>query len=152
MANPVCHCQVVPLSCGEATRITVMLNFAVVAPPTLSHVGLDSPMVMAGSHHHVHHHPHVPPSQAQPPGQCKRSPWLPPVVQQVSNTPSGEGTSLGRLQLITCKAPAPFTETPFREPWEISNKFAVGWRREASVNKCTYARRVCVHARLVYVL
>lgn len=43
MANPVCHCQAVPLSCGEATRITVMLNFAVVAPPTLSHVGLDSP-------------------------------------------------------------------------------------------------------------
>lgn len=149
MANPVCHCQAVPLSCGEATRITVMLNFAVVAPPTLSHVGLDSPWQVPITMFTTI--PTSPLHRRSPQGSAN-SPWLPPVAQQVSNTPSGEGTSLGRLQLITCKAPAPFTETPFREPWEISNKFAVGWRREASVNKCAYARRVCVHARLVYVL
>lgn len=51
------------------------------------------------------------------------------------------------LQLVTCKAPALFTENHFRKSWEISNKFAVGWRGEARV-----LTSVCVLAGSPYTL
>ena len=106
---------------------------------------------IAGPCHCVHRPPHPPSMGAAPLGHCKQRPWSPVMVQQVSTTPGGGGTSPIWLRPITCKAPALFTENPFRKSWEIGNKFAVGWRGEVRLLRsvCMLAGSLCTLARFI---
>ena len=131
-----------------------MLNFAVIAPSMPSYVGLVSPLQGPAA---VFTAPHIPPLRVQPPRAVQTETLVATDGTAGFNTPGGAGTSPIWLQLITCKAPAPFTENPFRKSWEIGNKFAVGWRGEARVltsmrmlagSPCTLARFIVYSYKL----
>lgn len=103
-----------------------MPNFTVIAPSLPSYMGLSSPLITGPCY--CVHPPRTPPPWVQPRGSAETL-----IVQQVSTPPGGEDTSPICFWLIICKALIHFVKNPFRKPWEIGNKFAVGWRGEARV-------------------